>query len=95
MLRGYGAEGQAKALEACAAEVEAALLAWLDEPLTLEAAVHETGYSYSSLQKRVANEEVPNAGDRGSPRVRRRHLPYKARVAPVEGIAAEALLRRL
>ena len=38
----------------------------------------ESGYSYSSLQKRVGAGEIPNAGDQGNPRVQRCHLPWKA-----------------
>jgi hypothetical protein len=95
MLRSYGAEAAAKTLEACACELELDFEAWLDEPLTLDEASAESGYSYSSLQKRVSNDELPNAGDKGTPRVRRRHLPQKPRVEPGGGIADAALLRRL
>lgn len=95
MLSTYGADAPAKTMEACSAELEAELRAWLDERLTLEDAAAESGYSYSSLQKRVASSEIPNAGDKGSPRIRRKDLPYKPRSSPDDGIAAEALLRRL
>jgi hypothetical protein len=77
MLREYGAEAQAAAIEACATELTEAVKEWQDEPLTLEQAVEETGYSYSTLQQKVAVGEIPNAGSRGRPRVRRYDLPRK------------------
>lgn len=76
-LRRYGAEPQALALEACAGELEERLESWRSEALTLEAAADETGYSYSSLQQKVAAGEIPNIGDKGKPRVRRCDLPLK------------------
>lgn len=94
-LSTYGADSSAKALQACSVELEAELRSWLEESLTLEEAAAESGYSYSSLQKRVAGSEILNAGDKGSPRIRRRDLPYKPTAERVDGIAAEALLRRL
>ena len=78
MLREYGAEGQAAAIEACANELTDAIRAWQEEPLTLEEAVAESGYSYSTIQQRVAAGEIANAGTRGRPRVRRYDLPRKA-----------------
>jgi hypothetical protein len=78
MLREYGAEAQAAAIEVCAIELADAIKAWQDEPMTLEKAVEESGYSYSTLQQKVASGEIPNAGTRGRPRVRRYDLPRKA-----------------
>jgi hypothetical protein len=78
MLREYGADAQAAAIEACAVELTDAIKAWQDEPLTLEQAADETGYSYSTLQQKVAAGEIANAGTRGRPRVRRYDLPRKA-----------------
>jgi len=77
-LRRYGAESEARALEACAADLEERLREWQTEPLTLEAASDESGYSYSSLQQKVAAGEIRNVGDRGRPRLRRCDLPRKA-----------------
>jgi hypothetical protein len=77
LLREYGAEAQAAAIEACAVELTDAIRAWQDEPLTLEQAVEESGYSYSTIQQKVAAGEIPNVGSRGRPRVRRYDLPRK------------------
>jgi hypothetical protein len=76
-LRRYGAESEACALEVCAAELEERLREWQTEPLTLETAADESGYSYSSLQQKVAAGEIRNAGDKGRPRLRRCDLPRK------------------
>ena len=78
MLREYGAEAQAAAIQGCATELTEAVKEWQDEPLTLEQAVEETGYSYSTLQQKIAGGEIPNAGSKGRPRVRRYDLPRKA-----------------
>ena len=51
--------------------LEAALLEYETEPLTLDAAAHEVGVSYTTMQRRVARGDVPNIGKRGTPRVRR------------------------
>jgi hypothetical protein len=77
MLRDYGAEAQAAAIEACAVELTDAIKTWQDEPLTLEEAAEESGYSYSTIQQKVAAGEIANAGTRGRPRVRRYDLPRK------------------
>ena len=53
---------------------EAQLLAYS----SVEQAVAESGYSYSTLQQKVAAGAIPNVGDKGRPRVRRRDLPRKA-----------------
>ena len=78
MLREYGAEAQAAAIEACAVELNDAVQAWQNETLTLEQAVAESGYSYSTIQQKVAAGEIANVGDKGRPRVRRYDLPRKA-----------------
>lgn len=100
-LRRYAAEPQAVALEACAEELEERLREWQSEPLTLEAAADESGYSYSALQQKVAAGEIPNVGDKGRPRVRRADLPLKVprRVSGPESgepdLAGEILAQQL
>ena len=94
--RDFGAEPQARTLEWCADRLEEHSLEWQTEPLTLEEAAEESGYSYSSLQQKVASGEIPNVGEIGKPRVRRTDLPRKAptRSHEEEGepdIAAEIL----
>ncbi len=77
-LRRFGAVGQACTLEHCANDLDEAWRDWQQEPLTLEEAVEESGYTYSSLQKKVASGKIPNIGEPGAPRVRRQDLPRKA-----------------
>ena len=76
-LRAYGAEGKATPLVKCADELEQTWREWELEALTLEEAAEESGFSYSSLQKRVASGEIPNIGEPGAPRVQRQDLPRK------------------
>ena len=94
--RDLGADPQARTLEWCADRLEEHSREWETEPLTLEEAAGESGYSYSSLQQQVASGEIPNVGETGRPRVRRKDLPRKAptRSHEEEGepdIAAEIL----
>lgn len=77
-LRRYGAEEQATTMKACADDLEEAWRVWQTEPLKLEEAAEESGYSYSTLQQKVASGEIPNIGEPGRPRVRRQDLPRKA-----------------
>lgn len=83
LLREYGAEAQAAAIEACAVELTDAVKEWQDEKLTLEQAVEETGYSYSTIQQKVAAGEITNVGSKGRPRVRRNDLPRKTPTPPL------------
>ena len=76
-MRSLGAAAQATTLEHCADELEETWRVSQTEPLTLEEAVEESGYTYSSLQKRVASGEIPNIGEPGAPRVQRQDLPRK------------------
>ncbi len=62
--------------------MEAALREQALEALTLNEASEESGYSYSALQKMVADGKLPNLGDRNRPRVRRGDLPRKAGQLP-------------
>ena len=82
-LRRYGAEGQATALEACAAELEGAERDYLFEELSLEQAAEELGVSYDTMGRRLRAGEIPNAGKRNRPRVRRCDLlPGKHATGP-------------
>ncbi len=47
------------------------------EELTLEQASELGGYSYSALEKGVRTGTIPNAGESGRPRIRRRDVPRK------------------
>ena len=77
-LRCFGAEDQAVTLEYCADDLDETWRIWQTEPLTLDEAAEESGYSYSSLEKRVRSGKIPNIGKLGAPRVQRQDLPRKA-----------------
>jgi hypothetical protein len=77
-LKRCGCNDAAIALGNYVSELEAALREGELETLTLEEAVIESGYSYSALQKQVANGTLANLGRKGAPRVRRKDLPAKA-----------------
>ena len=60
-----------------AATLEQALKDTLDEPLDLDQASIESGYSVAHLRRLIRDGVVPNAGDKGAPRILRRYLPLK------------------
>ena len=89
LLRKCGAEEHANREALRAEDVLREADQWLNEPLTLREAAETSGYSYASLQSLVRSGELPNAGEKGRPRVRRRDLPRRLRVmtaAPVRGL---------
>jgi len=100
-LRRYGAEDQALTLEECAADLEDAWRLWETEPLTLEEAATESGYSYSTLQQMTASGRLRNIGEKHRPRVCREDLPKKATSPAGESLitgpdlAQEVIARRL
>ncbi|MDE0692002.1 MAG: hypothetical protein OXI55_07120 [Gammaproteobacteria bacterium] len=83
MLRRYGAETPATALERCADELEATLVEHDETTFSLVEAARESGYSADHLGRLVRDGKIPNAGRSGAPRIARRHLPRKAH-APAE-----------
>jgi hypothetical protein len=100
-MRELGADAQACTLEYCAGELEQAQREWGLQELTLQEAAEACGFSYSTLQKMVASEDLPNVGEKGSPRVRRGDLPRKATkqdpLSDADGpdLAGELLLSKL
>lgn len=79
LFRRRGLVAYAELTESFASDLEAAVREWDLGELTLEEAVNVSGYSYSALQKKVANGELENVGSKGSPRVRRGQLPRKCK----------------
>lgn len=64
-----------------AEQLEAALRDVSNETLDLASAAKESGYSADRLRHKVANGEIPNAGRKGAPRLRRGDLPSKRRAS--------------
>lgn len=99
MYRHRGQEPLAQMAESFAADMERELNAWLTEPLTLNEASVESGYSYDHLQHAAADGSIPNVGGEGAPRIRRCDLPRKARQTEpclADGeLADKALARQL
>jgi len=60
-----------------ARELEEALRAHNDEPLTLAQAAEESGYSEDHIARLIRAGKLPNAGRLHAPRVRRGDLPLK------------------
>ncbi|CAN5241914.1 hypothetical protein BH18GEM1_BH18GEM1_08250 [soil metagenome] len=77
-FRAYGQDATADVIARCRAE----LSEWwrerqLDE-LGLEAAAAYSGLAYGTLSNKLRSGEIPNAGDKHRPRVRRCDLPTRA-----------------
>jgi hypothetical protein len=90
----YAAVELAHLAETCAAELEAAIRTEFDELLTVVDAARECGYSASQLRRLLAQGAIPNAGRKGSPRIRRGNLPRKARASADRERAAPAAEKR-
>jgi len=73
---------QASLLEGCAAELESAMAAAGNEALTLSQASEASGYSADHLGRMLREGRLPNAGQKGQPRIRRADLPR--RIAPTQ-----------
>ena len=84
-LSGSGAA--AHVWEAAAVEVEARLREAILEPLLLDVAAAESGYSLGHLQRKLREGALPNSGTNAEPRVLRMHLPRK----PGFGVDAGAI----
>ena len=100
VFREHAQESVAIAYERCAQRLEELERSEAEQLLTLAAAAEESGYSYSTLQQKVAAGEIPNLGERGKPRVRRGDLPRRAplrKPSPQAGepdLAADVLAAR-
>ncbi len=93
-LREHGGKTSAVAIESCSAELKEALRESDEATLTLTEAARESGYSTDRLGRLVHEENVPNAGRPGAPRIARRHLPRKTGAA-TERLAPEPPRREL
>ena len=71
LFRRRGLNQAADITESHAAELEAIVREYRLATLTLTEAATATGLKYDTIQGKVASGEIPNAGRRGSPRVRR------------------------
>jgi len=81
-LRHRGYEREAVAAESYADEMEAALREYELEALTLDDAAQESPFQADTLRRKVARGEIPNAGTKGRPRIRRCDLSGKNGQAP-------------
>ena len=97
LLSKRGAITQGELMAALASELSEGIDAWESEVLTIREAAEESGLSYSTLQQYLARDVLPNAGEPGSPRIRRKDLPNRGARRPVKGpdVAGELLLRGL
>jgi hypothetical protein len=86
-LRDMGLSQPAAQRDVDADKLEGVITEWLDECLTLDQAALESGYTYNHIQACVSEGKLPNAGERGAPRVRRRDLPMKGGRTETESIA--------
>lgn len=88
-LRTRGASHHADTLESAADDLETRLREWRLERLTLTEAAREAGSAYDTIQRKVASGDLPNAGEKGSPRIRRCDLHEWMDVPPATGSDAD------
>lgn len=94
-FRRRGLDREADMAESYAEDLEDRLREWRLELLTLEEAARETGLAYDTVQRKVGSE-IPNCGEKGSPRVRRADLhPWLTAPEPrVHGDPVDRLAER-
>lgn len=100
--QGYERDGfgsPAALLRRVADDLAEALDRWWTEELTLEQAAAELGRSYDTVQRKIRSGELPNAGRKGRPLVRRCDLHSLESGAagprrPRDEIVAEELMMR-
>jgi hypothetical protein len=80
-------EGAAHVWEAAARRLEERLADSHMEPLTLETAALESGYTRSHLNRMLRDGKFPNSGTHGEPLILRMHLPRK----PGHGVDSETV----
>lgn len=73
----FGDEARARAIEWAASQLELALHDRAEEMLTLAEASLRSGYSQDHLARLLREGRLPNAGRRGSPRIRAGDLPVR------------------
>jgi len=76
-LHQFGDPNSAPLWRTAAVELEQALAAFGGETLTPEHAAKVTGYSPDYIRKQIASGDLPNAGRKNAPRVRRADLKAK------------------
>lgn len=77
----HGLEPGAKLIRTLIAELSEQSSHYLAEPLTLESASKESGYSPDHLARLVRKGILKNLGKKGAPRVSRRELPIRPALA--------------
>jgi len=77
VFRDHAESSIAIAYETCAKDLEEALSAEADQPLTLKEASELGGYSQAHLGRLVREGKIPNAGRLGAPRIARQDIPTK------------------
>jgi hypothetical protein len=95
ILRRRGAAAQAELLESCATDLEQDERERGLQALTLEDAAAQSGYSYSALQKMVADGQLLNVGKKGKPLVRRGDIPRKPRRREAPDLAGAVIAGRI
>src|SRR5436190_24273195 len=76
-LHQYGDPNSARIWRTAAVELERALEAFGAETLTVDEAAKVTGYTPDYIRKQIAAGDLPNAGRKNAPRVRRADLKVK------------------
>lgn len=90
LLRQYGDPNTERLWRLAAEELERSAAVERELPLTLREAAARTGYTTDHLAELIRRGVLPNAGRKGSPRLRACDLPPGKRAVP-ERVAASAV----
>ena len=85
ILKAEGCIEVAAARERCATELESLLHTQQNEPLSIDRAASESGYSAEYLRRLLRQKPELNAGRAGKPLIHRRNLPRKANALVRDG----------
>lgn len=77
LLERYGDSRGAHVCRLHATELEGAAAEAANQELNLDEASRESGYSARRLRELISSGEIPQAGRKGAPRIRRTDLPRK------------------
>lgn len=73
----WAGEDAAQPVRTASEKFEDAVDEWANEPLPIDRAAEESGYSKERLRELIREETIPDAGPDGGRRIRRKHLPRR------------------
>ena len=95
LLRNHGAIEAATTTDLHAEQVIEAVERAEDEELTLQEATTASGFARRTPRGKLASGEIPNAGRKNAPRIRRGDLPMRAKAKQADSFSAAAEVKSI